>query len=527
MAIHEDQTLQALVDRIIPADEYASGWQAGVGDFIQRILTTDLADSIPFVTDGLKLVQQESHARHNHTDFAHLLPETQDALIADLLANKISVDWTVSATAFINLIIRLSIQGFYSDPENGGNRDALAWEMINYHLEQKATSWPAIDTTPPPTISWETLHNNYEIIIVGAGAGGGVAACALAEAGHRVLLIERGDWLTTMTLRRDHLRNQRTMQGYDTPAGPPSAGNSRVYKTSAGTATVPPTDFRWNNNAMTVGGGTRVFGAQAWRFCPEDFRMAGMYGVPTGSSLADWPISYEELAPYYDRAEWELGVSGDPAGNRFAGRRSRNYPMPPLQSGTSVAVLSKGARALHWNSSPVPLLINSVARDGRAACLHCGTCVGFGCPAEAKNGTHNTVIPRAITTGRCDVLINTQVERLMTNSDGVVTGVSLVTDTDGTIQRRIVDADHVILCAGAIETARLLLNSTSIQEPNGIGNNHDQVGRNLQGHVYTGALGIFDEPVQDGFGPGPAISLNDYRHYNENIIGGGMLANEF
>src|SRR5439155_17006796 len=125
-----------------------------------------------------------------------------------------------------------------------------------------------------------------------------------------------GSWLATRDLRPDHLRSQRAMLGYDTLAGPPTEGNPRVVATSTGDVVVPPTDMRWQNNAMTVGGGTRVYGAQAWRFCPEDFRMATTYGVPAGSSLADWPISFADLEPDYDRAEWELGVSGDAAGNR-------------------------------------------------------------------------------------------------------------------------------------------------------------------------------------------------------------------
>jgi choline dehydrogenase-like flavoprotein len=527
ISIHENQILRALVDRIIPADEYPSGWQAGVGDFIQRILSTDLTADAQFVEQGLELVQKESYARYNDTDFIHLPQAAQNWIIEDLLVGKTTIDWTLSPVEFITLIIRLTVQGFYSDPENGGNRNAIAWKMINYHMGPKGGSWPKIDSFQPQTISWDTIHSTYEVIIVGAGAGGGVAACVLAEAGHRVLLIERGDWLTATALRPDHLRNQRTMLGYDTPAGPPSDGNPRVYSTSEGNVIVSPTDARWNNNAMTVGGGTRVFGAQAWRFCPEDFQMATTYGIPEGSSLADWPITYEDLAPFYDRAEWEIGVSGDPAGNSMAGSRTRGYPMPPLRSNIDETALSQGARSLGWKVGSVPLLINSVERDGRGACLHCGACVGFGCPGGFKNGTHNTVIARAIATGLCDVLTNTQVERILTDENGTVTGVAIVSDVDGSVRQHTVTADHIVLSAGAIETARLLLNSTSTREPNGIGNNQDQVGRNLQGHVYAGAIGIFDEPVQDCYGPGPTISTNDYRHHNEGIIGGAMLANEF
>jgi choline dehydrogenase-like flavoprotein len=197
-----------------------------------------------------------------------------------------------------------------------------------------------------------------------------------------------------------------------------------------------------------VGGGTRVFGAQAWRFCPEDFRMASTYGIPDGSSLADWPISYEDLEPDYDRAEWELGVSGDPAGNAYAGPRRRGYPMPPLPPNGTAAPLRQGAAMLGLATSPVPFLINSMPYNGRGACLRCGACVGFGCPGEFKTDTRNTVIPRAVATSRCDVLTETQAERVITDADGRVIGVALVAEAAGETMRRQVNADQVLLGSG-------------------------------------------------------------------------------
>jgi len=527
--VHTSRILRALVDTIMPADEYPSGWQAGVGDVMQTILATDLKDRAPLVEAGLDLLQREAQARHDGVAFADLPPSERDSLIADLLEGKTVLDWgVVPANEFATLIVQLTAQGFYGDPHNGGNRDAVSWAMVGYHLLPEGSVWPAIDATPPGAVSWENIDDAYEVVVVGAGAGGGVAACVLAEAGRRVLLVERGDWLESTDLRPDHLRNQRLPLGYDTPAGPPAAGNPRVLATAAGDRVLAPTNPLWSNNAMTLGGGTRVYGAMAFRFCPDDFRMATTYGVPEGSSLADWPISYDDLAPFYDRAEWEIGVSGDPTGDP-ASPRARGYPMPPIRSNAALshAALFRGAQALGLTTGPVPLLINAEARGGRGACLSCGACVGFGCPGEFKNGTHNTVIPRAIATGRCDVLTGARVERLVTDADGRVTGVALATAANGSVRRRTVAAAHVVLSAGAIETARLLLNSVSAREPHGIGNNHDQVGRHLQGHVYAGAYGLFDEVVQDCRGPGPSIVTHDYRHHNDGLVGGGILANDF
>jgi choline dehydrogenase-like flavoprotein len=131
----------------------------------------------------------------------------------------------------------------------------------------------------------------------------------------------------------------------------------------------------------------------AWRLTPADFRLAGTHGVPEGSSLADWPLDYAALEPFYTRVEQEIGVSGDGAAHRNQGRRSRGYPMPPLPDNTEARLLRAGAAALGVTTGPVPMLINSVPRDGRGQCGQCGECVGFACPTDAKNGPYNTVLP--------------------------------------------------------------------------------------------------------------------------------------
>ena len=173
------------------------------------------------------------------------------------------------------------------------------------------------------------------------------------------------------------------------------------------------------------------------------------------------------------------------------------------------------------------MLINSRPYNGRGACIQCGACVGFGCPGEFKTDTRNTVILRALATGRCDVLTGVEAERVTTGPDGQATGVALATEVDGRVVRREVSADTVLLGGGAIETARLLLNSRSEREPHGLGNDHDLVGRNLQGHVYAGAFAVFNEPVQDCRGPGPSIATHAFRHHNDGLIGGAMIANDF
>lgn len=521
-------TLHALVDRLIPADGQPGGWEAGLRDFLPRALAREARADAPVVEGGSALLDAESGVRYGGAAFAELSAARRDAIVADLADGRPRAAWgDLAPDEFIRTVIRLSVQGYYGTAEHG----AAAWRAMGYRPAPDGAQWPDPDPAAPAAIGWEQISDRYDAVLVGSGAGGGVAACVLAEAGARVLLVERGRWLTARGLAPDHLRGQRAVpgvtDGLDTSAGPPTKGNPRVFATAAGDEVVWPTDPRWSNNAMTVGGGTRVFGAQAWRFCPEDFATATTCGTPPGGALADWPLAYADLAPAYDRAEWELGVSGDPAGNVHAGRRTRGYPMPPVRPNGTAEVLARGARVLGLRTSSVPLLVNSVPYQGRGACVGCATCVGFGRPGEFRNDTRNTVLPRALATGRCDVLVETQATRVVTDAAGRVTGVALAAERGGRVLRREVAAGHVVLAAGAIETARLLLNSTSAREPQGLGNSCDQVGRHLQGHVYAGAFALFDEPVQDCVGPGPSIATNDYRYHNDGVVGGGMLANDF
>lgn len=366
--------------------------------------------------------------------------------------------------------------------------------------------------------------SRYDAIVIGAGAGGGVAAGVLAEGGKRVLLLERGQALSFKEIGRDHLRNHR-LSRYGHNTGPELLGNPRVLVDKLGDAhLVRPHEGGYNNNAMTVGGGTRVFGAQAWRYLPEDFQMATRYGVPDRSSLADWPISYDVLAPYYEQAEWELGVAGDDGGHAGRWPRLRPYPMAPLPVNNQGVTLRAGAERLGWETRPVPLLINSEPYGGRGACIRCQHCVGFACPTNAKNGTQNTMVPRALATGRCDLVTGAMVTMIDVDGAGRVSGVTYI-DAAGLEQH--VQSEVVICAAGAIETARLLLNSRSTAHPDGLGNAHDLVGRNLQGHYYPGAIGLMPEPIWDGLGPGPSIATCRFNHGNADVIGGGMLADEF
>ncbi len=361
-------------------------------------------------------------------------------------------------------------------------------------------------------------------VVVGAGAAGGIVAKELSTAGLSVVLLERGKWYTTNDCRKDDLRNQRTTV-LGNAFGPEDEGNPRVSVDATGVAQIVlPSEASYSNNAACVGGGTLSYGAMAWRYMPQDFRMRSTYGAPAGSSLEDWPISYDDLEPYYEKAEYEIGVSGDYSGTPFHGPRRRSLPMPPLPPNREFQILEPAAKRLGLHPFHVPMARNSVPYNGRGPCMRCRWCVGFACEVDAKNGSQNTVIPIALATGNCELRTECMAREILTDERGRARGVAYY-DANGHLREQ--PSDFVVVSACAVESARLLLNSRSRLFPDGLGNRHDQVGRNLQGHHYTGAMGYFDFDTYDDVGPGASIAVSDYNHGTPGLCGGGMLANEF
>ena len=375
-----------------------------------------------------------------------------------------------------------------------------------------------------------SLSPSPDVIIAGAGLAGGILAGLLAEGGRRVLLLERGEYLTHDAIEGDHLSNHRlSLYGDNTTPNP--AGHPRVFVDPAGHEhTVPPHDARYSLNAYTVGGGARVWGMQAWRFHPDDFRMASRYGIPAGSSLADWPITYDDLAPFYEQAEHAIGVAGDHSGDTHA-PRARDFPLPSVPRSPSAHWLARGAASLGWSTFTPPLAVNTVPYQGRGACIQCAQCIGFSCPTDAKNGSHNTLLPRALATGRCTLVTRAQANRLLTDARGRVVGVAYVAPVSPgspTFATHTVHAPLVIVSSGAIESARLLLLSSSPAHPQGVGNHSDHLGRHAQGHYYPIAYGLLPPGVEQTLtGPGVSVATTRFNHGNPGVIGGAMLANDF
>jgi len=518
------ETLRALARTLVPADDHPDAWNAGFARYHDALLAGDLAAERVRLERGLDDLDREAEP----AGFSELDDDERTGLLARLERGEAGGHWRHDPRRFVADYAAIAAESYYADPVGGANGPDAGWPMCGYDPAPKeAFSPPTTETGPDPVPDLASVDEEYDAIVVGAGAGGGVAACVLAEAGLRVLAIERGRWYRADEVSSDHLRNHRLAR-YGHNTGPEAEGHPRVLVDGDGREHHPaPHEGAYHNNAMAVGGGTRVYGAQAWRFLPDDFRMASRYGVPEGSSLADWPLAYEDLAPCYARAEREIGVCGraDPA--LHAAPREGGFPMPPLPDTAEARCLRTAAADLWIAAGPAPLLINSRPYGGRQPCVGCGACVGFACPSDGKNGSHNTVIPRALATGRCDLITETQVLRVRVDDRGRAEGVDAVAVIDGVECRRSLRAVRVVLAGGAIETARLLLASATPRFPDGLGNAGDQVGRHLQGHTYSGVQGLLPQPLIGDRGPGVAVATTAWNHGNDAVIGGAMLANEF
>ncbi|MEO1334030.1 MAG: GMC family oxidoreductase, partial [Myxococcota bacterium] len=324
------------------------------------------------------------------------------------------------------------------------------------------------------------MSERFDAVIVGSGAGGAPVAYTLAQAGAKVLVLEKGPRFR----RTDHQHDEIISCRRDTFIPYPEDDPHTIRRDPD--ASAHPTNAAWTSRC--VGGGTVHMSGFFFRLHPEDFRIASTFGPIEDSTIIDWPIAYEDLAPYYDRVEQVVGVSGDTSANPHEPPRSGPFQLPPVQTHPVAHWVDRAGRELGMHPYPVPRAIITQPRDGRGACVYCPLCGSYGCEVGAKSSTADALIPACEQTGRCEVRADAMVQRILMRQDGRAKGVVYV-DTNGA--RHTVDADIVVVAASAIESARLLLMSGSSRHPNGIGNNHGQVGRNLcfstLGHL-TGAL---------------------------------------
>ncbi|MFN2525849.1 MAG: GMC family oxidoreductase [Actinomycetota bacterium] len=330
--------------------------------------------------------------------------------------------------------------------------------------------------------------------IVGCGAGGSVLAKELSEAGWRVVVLEAGDWLSTdQDLRQDEVEMLGKFDWDD-----------RRWLTGE-----EELELGHRRDGRGVGGGTLHFGGVALRMWPEDFERKTRDGVS-----ADWPISYEELEPYYDLVEKEMALSGPdtmPWGpKRYA------YPQPPHQTTARDIIVARGMNKLGIRWVPTPLAILTGQHEGRSPCMNYGYCQ-WGCKSRAKTSVHLNYVPKAVLAG-AEIRTRARAVQIETGSEGEVTGVVYM--QDGETKRQ--EADVYVMSAFCIENPRLLLHSANSRFPNGIANSSGTVGRYLLAHVADSHFGRFSQPVHMwSTAPGTLLSQEHYGTQPvRNFVGG-------
>jgi choline dehydrogenase-like flavoprotein len=365
-------------------------------------------------------------------------------------------------------------------------------------------------------------NDTVDVVIVGAGAAGGVVATELAHAGMRVALLERGP---LPDVARFALHDELAARDGATPRtsyGPSDRRIPREFRSE------PDGPFRllhpdqggyvWMGGV--VGGGQINYAGLMWRRPPVDFQMKSACGHVAGTTLEDWPISYDELEPHYDRAEYELGVSGEGGVNPFEGKRARPFPLPPVDLQPGDTLMKATAARLGYHPFVVPLGVLTRDYRGRPACIQHPCCNGFVCEIGAKSTILSALLPAALATGNCRLVQNAVAANVTLTPAGRPDGVRYF-DAAGKPQQLC--GRVIVLTASATETPRLLLNSRSRRFPRGLANGNGWVGRNLMGHISPQVYGLFDQVMNEGYGPGAAIGVDDFYGKIPGLAGGGVI----
>jgi choline dehydrogenase-like flavoprotein len=351
-------------------------------------------------------------------------------------------------------------------------------------------------------INLRSRLKTYDVCIVGSGAGGGMAAYVLTQAGADVVLLEAGpawDNATNGAMLRWPYESPR--RGADTPErhfGEFDACLGGWEIEGEPYTLAPETDFRWWRARM-LGGRTNHWGRISLRFGPDDFRRKSLDGLGD-----DWPIGYDDLAPYYDRVDRLVGVFGSREGRR-------NDPdgifLPPPKPRCYELLVKRACDRLGVSCIPSRLSILTRAHNGRPACHYCGQC-NRGCRTNSNFSSPGVLLAPARQTGRLTILTGAVAREVTLDRAGRADGIFFVDKSTGRDER--VSANVVILAASACESARLLLNSRSALFPNGLGNSSGVVGKYL-----TDTTGS----EVGGFIP----ALMDHVPHNEDGVGGGHI----
>ncbi len=319
----------------------------------------------------------------------------------------------------------------------------------------------------------------YDVCIIGSGAGAGPVAYELSMAGFKVLVLEKGPWISTKDFTKDEIvSSRRSVYSSNLKYEPQVIEKKNSEGEWVAISNYITGNDMWNGNC--VGGSSNFMSGYFNRLKPDDFRLLSKYGEIEGANMVDWPISYKELEPYYAKVEQVIGVSGKVVDHDFLEPRSTaDFPYPPLAENIAAQWIGKAAKKKEFQVIPLPRAIISRPDNERNACYYSGYCGSYGCSSDAKGSSRAALLNKALKTGNLIIIPNAKVFRLEEKNNKVAAAWYY----NSAEQEVKVNAKIFVVAAQATETSRLLLMSKSDSFPNGLANNSGQVGKNL---IFSG-----------------------------------------
>ena len=322
-------------------------------------------------------------------------------------------------------------------------------------------------------INSETI-TKYDACVVGSGAGAGPVIYELCKAGKKVVVLEKGPWLKTKDLDKDEIKVRRNSFAPNLKDEyhviEQQDKNGDWYK-----KTTYESGWDWWKGSL-IGGSSNFMSGYFNRMKPNDFKQVSVYPKIENTNIVDWPISYEELEPYYAKTEKIVGISGKVVEHKHQVPRSTDdFPYPALEENEIANWLDKGAENLNYKMVPIPRAILSRTEKNRNACVYSNFCGSYGCDSDAKGSSRVSLIDKAFETGNLTIIANAKVFHLETNGKGKIIKAHYYNKE----KQYEVKAKIFVVACRAIETARLLLLSKNKEFPFGLANNSGQVGKNL------------------------------------------------
>ena len=523
---HEARTAAALFERMFPADENGPGaTEIGAVAYLDSALAGAYADKVEPYRLGLAALDRAAKQLCGKS-FADCEVERQDELVGKLERGELADLRTPPQQGFFGMLREHLQEGLFADPAYGGNRDKLGWRFLGHPgvwLENSAEE--QLSTEPvtkggkfqsledlgfsldggsteveeilgyDPQRSVEPPSGPADVVLVGLGGVGGLIAPVLAKAGLRVVALEAGPWRSQGDFVPDELgvaywcranMSQKFMS------------ESPRWRRNDGEPTREAT-YSLGRMVNGVGGSPLHWGAWLRRFHPYHHKFRshvlerwGEKALPEDNTLVDWPVSYDELEPYYALLDELIGIAGPEEGSNPFIPRKNEYPLPPLRPTRMTQLFHETAAAMGLHPHTLPAGVNSKPYNGYPETKYSALSLGFGPINNDRWHAGMTSVPEALATGNLDLKTHCRVVRVLTDGDGRARGVQYV-DANGT--PHVQEASSVILCSYTFENVRLLLLSGDGHHPNGLGNNTGQVGKHFMSKMFAHVDGHFPDTV--------------------------------